>query len=135
MKPLIKDILKACAIYTNPIHRKFEWVSLGHLGQRYNIYSGIIDHVPSKSELVNLGKALDKLLTQDENYIFHKLNNKVVDSMQGNFCFIQSLHAEYITDWPEEGQLGGYVNVIVSVSYNELNKLGNVTVTISSDLD
>ena len=134
MELLIKNILKVCAIHTDPIDHKFKSTSLRHLGQRYKIYTGIIDHVPVKSELVMLGKVLDNLFALEVDHVFYKVNNKV-NSIQGKVCTIQSLHVEYTTDYSEESQSGGYINVVVTVSYNKLNKLGNVTVTISSDLD
>lgn len=135
MNPLINSIIKACAVYTNPINRKLKPYLTGYIGQNKNILIGIIDEVPFKSGLVKLGNVLDRIITENQDYAFSKVNNNVVDYKVGNFCIVESLHAEYTTGWAEEGGLNGYISLVVTVSYNELDKLGTVMVSIHSELD
>ena len=110
MNPLINSIIKACAIYTNPINRKLKPYSTGYIGQNKDILIGIIDEVPFKSSLVTLGNVLDRIITENQDYAFSKVKNNVVDYKQGNFCIVGSLHLEYTTGWAEEGELNGYIS-------------------------
>lgn len=135
MNPLINNIIKACAIYTNPINRKLKPYLTGSIGQDKNIFIGIIDEVPFKSGLVKLGNVLDRIITENQDYAFSKINNDVVDYHQGNLCIVESLHLEYTTGWAEENGLNGYIYLVVTVSYNELDQLGTVMVSIHSELD
>ena len=122
MQKLLNNILKQCAIYTNPIKRKLTYQSLGHMGQHSAIYTGILDRQPpSKPNLLKLGQVLDHILTE---YSYIKIKNQLVDWKEGNYCTTGALHVEYITDWPEENELDeGIIEVTVTVCFNVLGDL------------